>query len=352
MNFSRDFVVGIFVLIGLLILTAITISLRHWDLLSNRTTYYAQFKQVSKLDVGAAVLVSGIQVGQVADMEYQGGELPVLITMRIKREVVFYPSATVRVIPAQVIGDTTVNITPGQPVKGASEPIKPGSRIPGVEAPELGEVVTKVSDQMMLTMQGVSAILNDPQNQANFRKVIDNTAMLTEKMNRTFELINHDFKPVIDDLKRIAASLNNVLVDAQAMPSRVTSEIEKTGGSLRATAADYSESARTLTREINATSQHLQSTIEQAQKTIEANQKPLNDTLKEMGAATRELREILERLQGGQGTLGKLLTDPRPFEHLQQILSDISEKITGRQESLFPQMAPPAAPGSQEPAHP
>jgi len=352
MNRSRDFIVGIFVLIALLILTAITVSLRHWNLFSNRTTYYAQFKQVSKLDIGAVVLFSGLPVGQVTEMEYVGGEQPILITMRIKREVVFYASASVRVVPAQVIGDTTVNITPGEPVKGAAEPLKPGSRIPGVEAPEFGEVVTKVSDQMMLTMQGVSAILNDPQNQANFRKVIDNTAMLTEKMNRTFDLINHDFKPVLDDLKRIAASLNKVLVDAQTMPSRVTSEIEKTGASLRATATDYSESARTLTREINATSQHLQSTIEQAQKTIKANQKPLNDTLTEIGTTTRELREILDRLQRGQGTLGKLLTDPRPFDQLQQILTGIAEKLTGRGESLYPRIAPPPPPASQEPAHP
>ena len=58
MTFSKDFLVGIFVIIAFILIAATTVFLRHWDPLSRQHTFYANFSQVQKLDVGAPVLVS------------------------------------------------------------------------------------------------------------------------------------------------------------------------------------------------------------------------------------------------------------------------------------------------------
>lgn len=348
MTLSRDFIIGLFVIVALAILTVVTVSLRHWDFFSRRSTYYAIFEQVKRLDVGAPVLVSGVQVGQVTDLEYIGPPKPVRVTMRIKKDVRFFSNAEVRVIPAQVIGDTTVNIDAGTPGPKSQE-LHSGDTIVGVESPGLEERFETLSSEMIDAIQGVSTILNDPQNQASFKKTIANTAVLTGKMNETFSIINSEIKPLVTDLKNTAANLNEFLQDAKNLTQSASGNISATGESFRKTSAEYDKAAQTLTREIQDVSKRLQSAIGKLDNTVSANQEPLGETLKQLGAASRSLNEILMQIKKGEGTLGKLIQDPRPFEQFQQILQGISSTLTGRHESIFPVEKPANGPQPSPP---
>lgn len=342
MSSSRDFTVGLFVIAAFIIMVIVTIFLRHWDFLSNRVIYYGIFKEVSRLDVGAPVLVAGVKVGQVTAMEYIGPPRPVRIAMRIDKNVHLFSNAVVRVTPAQVIGDTTVNIDAGS---SDHKELTPGSTLFGQNPPQLEETIARVSDEMVQALEGVSAILNDPKNKESIKQIMANTASITDK-------VNTEFMPFIGDLKKNSALLHDLLVQLQQQVTKVSGEITKTSSSFRATSGDYSEAAKTLTRNIDASARRLEATIDELQKAVRTNEKPLGETLRQINQAAQQLSDVLGRIKKGQGTLGKLINDPRPFDQLQQVLSGISQTLTGHRESAFPvdKSAGDANP-TPEPAH-
>lgn len=346
MHVSRNFVVGFFVAAGLALFVVATIFLKHWDPLSQRHSYYALFRQVKRLENGAQVLVSGVKVGEVTAIEYIGGERPVRITMRIERDVNLYSNAEVQVVPAQVIGDTTVNIK-----AGAQEPgtrlLAPGAVLVGAEAPELEDIVGRVSEEMVSALKGAGAILNDPDNQASFKQTMANTASLTEKMNRTFDIINQEITPLVADLRRTTEHITSFMHTAEQLSMQVTDDVSQTGAAFRDAAEEYRRAAGTLSKEIEAVSQKIQMTVGELQKTINEDQQPLHETLTQLGAASRALTQILNQINQGEGTLGKLIQDPTPFNQLKQILSGLSNRLTGQRESIFPLEKP--APTDKDP---
>lgn len=344
MTTSREFMVGLFTIIALASLTLVTASLREWEFLSQRYTYYATFNRVKKLDVGAPVLVYGVQRGQVGKIEYvsDNPERPVLVTMRIDRDVLLYGNAQVQVSLAGVIGDTSINIDAGSLDKDHKR-LPPGSVIDGIETIEIEALVDVFSQRSMVLMDAMIELLSDPENKANIKRLISNTANATEKLDvtletidKTFNLINDEFKPLISELNRTSENLNQLLKEAKTSTITFTNQVQETGQSLKGSIEDFDATVRDLHEDYQGVAQRLDVVLQELDLALGENRPTLTKASGELLDSLQQLNAILTRINEGGGTLGALVNDPRPFKDLQELLSVLNRILIGGEEAAFP----------------
>ena len=140
-KYSKETVVGFFVVVGLLCIIYMTVKLGKLDLFSeNRYTLYADFTKVTGLRVGNPVDIMGLEVGRVASLSMDQKKGAAVVGMTIDKGVKIYDDAIASIKTEGLIGDRYVEIDPG----GAGELLKPGGRILETEPPvDIQELIGK-----------------------------------------------------------------------------------------------------------------------------------------------------------------------------------------------------------------
>lgn len=122
--------VGVFVIIGVLALSYLSIRLGRVELLGERGYFVtADFPSVGGLRPGSTVEIAGVEVGRVEAItlaDYQAR-----VTMRIRRGVKLQEDSIASIKTKGLIGEKYVRINPG----GSDQLIPPNGRIREVEAP-------------------------------------------------------------------------------------------------------------------------------------------------------------------------------------------------------------------------
>lgn len=132
MNRARiEILAGLFVLLGLVVVTYLAISLGGLKL-SKPETYElrARFSNVSGLNVGSAVRIAGVPVGEVTAIELDRVQMVAIITMRLPADIELDDDTIAAVRTNGLIGDKSVLLRPG----GSGVPLAPGDLIVDTES--------------------------------------------------------------------------------------------------------------------------------------------------------------------------------------------------------------------------
>jgi len=131
-KFSKETIVGIFVVIGIICVVYMTVSLGKLNLFNN--DYYtlkARFNTVSGLRAGNYVAALGINIGSVKSFELDQERQMAVVTMNIRKDVVIYDDAMASIRTEGLIGDKFISIDLG----GAGDALKEGDFIIDTESP-------------------------------------------------------------------------------------------------------------------------------------------------------------------------------------------------------------------------
>ncbi len=136
-----EFLVGIFLLIGMISLAYLSLSLGEVTLLG-KSKYYqvsAVFSSVAGLKKDAIVSMAGVEIGRVVGISLTKDK-EALVKMRIVRDVKLEEDSIASIKTMGIIGDKYVMISPG----ASDEIIPPGGRIRETEPPlDLEELIGK-----------------------------------------------------------------------------------------------------------------------------------------------------------------------------------------------------------------
>ncbi|MBU1397465.1 MAG: outer membrane lipid asymmetry maintenance protein MlaD [Proteobacteria bacterium] len=132
--------VGIFVLLGLICVSYLTIKLGKMELIGdNNYPVYARFQSVSGLKQGAHVEIAGVKVGTIESISLDKDK-KAIVKMKIEKGLVLTDDVIASVKTAGIIGDKYIKISPG----GSDIILKPGEMITETEsALDLEELVSK-----------------------------------------------------------------------------------------------------------------------------------------------------------------------------------------------------------------
>jgi len=124
-----EFMVGIFVLLGIGAMVYLSATLGELDILiGDGYPVKAEFNNTSGLKAGAVVEVSGVEVGKVESIELN--DYQSLVTMRIMGDVELPEDSIASIRTHGIIGEKFVKLSPG----GSAEMLAPGDLIIDTES--------------------------------------------------------------------------------------------------------------------------------------------------------------------------------------------------------------------------
>lgn len=140
-KYSKETVVGIFVVIGLMCIAYMTVKLGNVGFLGDNTyTLYAKFDKVTGLKVGNAINMLGLEIGRVDSFTMDQENLKAIAELKINKGIQVYDDAIASIKTEGLIGDKFISIDPG----GSGDLLKDGDTITDTESPtDIMELVSK-----------------------------------------------------------------------------------------------------------------------------------------------------------------------------------------------------------------
>jgi phospholipid/cholesterol/gamma-HCH transport system substrate-binding protein len=138
-NAKLEFIVGVFVLVGIVCLGYLSIKLGKLELIGgNVYEVVAQFNTASGLKSGSAVEIAGVEVGRVRAITLN--EDRAAVTLAVDDRVKLYTDTIASIKTRGIIGEKFLALSPG----GGGDPLKPGDTIRDTESGlDLEELVSQ-----------------------------------------------------------------------------------------------------------------------------------------------------------------------------------------------------------------
>jgi phospholipid/cholesterol/gamma-HCH transport system substrate-binding protein len=138
-NTKLEFIVGVFVLVGIVCLGYLSIKLGKLELIGgNVYEVVAQFNTASGLKTGSAVEIAGVEVGRVRAITLR--EDRAAVSLAVDNKVKLYTDTIASIKTRGIIGEKFLALSPG----GGGDPLKPGDTIRDTESGlDLEELVSQ-----------------------------------------------------------------------------------------------------------------------------------------------------------------------------------------------------------------
>ena len=130
MTFAKESIVGVFVVLGLICVSYLTIKLGRMEVFdSSGYTVTARFSSVTGLRMGASVEIAGVAVGRVTSIRLDPETFMADVDLRINDGVSLSDDVMASVKTSGLIGDKYISIAPG----GSDTLLKNGDTITDTE---------------------------------------------------------------------------------------------------------------------------------------------------------------------------------------------------------------------------
>ena len=274
---------GLLVLVGFIVFTGFMFWLTGRSLVSKAIAVHVVFKDVSGLKEGDPVRVSGVKKGRVGPVRLQRvGH--VTVTLELDPEVRPHKDARATVASADFLGAKYVDYDPGvnDTVLAATESIQ------GLTEEQFADVAQGAARSAQELISNVNKGLNPGQ----LAEDIHNTLIATQRgMNALTQATNgpaiQQTQATLQALERVMTRLDTLLGNAN---------VARSGNRLDTLSANLTQLTRSLSD------------------------------------ATGSLKGLLDKMDKGEGTLGKMATDTLLYKNLNATLKSLSELLTDLKE--------------------
>ena len=274
MKLSREIKTAILI-IGCIIIFIFGFNyLKGTSLLSNEKTIHALYDEVEGLVVGANVTIRGLNVGKVKIIDFNDDFAKIKVTFSIRDDLNFSKKSVAQLYEAGLIGGKAIAIIPKY---DTSNIIKNGDILFSEIKPGLTELVNQqiapLQDKIegLLTsadslFAGISNVMNY-ETQNNLKMTLEGLASTIENVN----ILSSNINGILNaNEKELKSTINNL--------SKISGNLNKITDSLK--------------------------------------QMPLSSTVKNFEDTSLHLKEIIERLNSGEGSAGMILNDNKLYDNL------------------------------------
>jgi len=290
MNKSRlEWKVGLFVFIGMVLIAALLLQFSK-GVTFFRPTYdiYLRAPSVAGLKTSASVLMSGVQVGTVSDIQLTPDGRAVTITLKILSRYTIHKDARFVIDTAGVLGDEYVAIVPTE------------NKLPAFKNGDTAQAEAPFNlQEFTRSASGFIARVDDTIKKLN-ESLDDVTAILLNPQTLT-------------NLSMTAANLRHV-------SDRALVTVEDINATLATNGPALSESASNLV----LFSKQLNQFARQLNDIAATNREDINLTVKNVEASSESLKALAADLQQGKGLAGSLLKNPELAARASEIANNLS----------------------------
>jgi phospholipid/cholesterol/gamma-HCH transport system substrate-binding protein len=252
----------------------------------------SMFTDVNGITAGSKVKMAGVDIGEVQAVQLQPNGTAVL-KFTVRRNVALPADVTAQITTNGLIGDRFVSLVPGPAgAQGQGGALPEGVKMiqsSGIaDTQAMGANFAKVADDLSAMTTTLRQVLGTPENAEKMQQIIDGFASLSGNLNGNGNLMK--------DLERTAANFAKISEDIAQGKGSLGQMISGNGGG------------------------------------------GAMGSLADLGAAAKEIKEVMAKINNGNGTLGKLVNDPETAEKLNGALDSFGE-LSNRIEQIRTELA-------------
>ncbi|MBS1647231.1 MAG: MCE family protein [Bacteroidetes bacterium] len=307
MNFSKETKTGIVVVVAIFIVIYGFNFLSGIDLFKKSNTIYAVYSKTDGLMEANPVLINGVKVGQVQKtnlMQYQG-EYKVLVTMILSNKKLQIPKGSVaKLISSDLLGSKAIDI---KILPNSNDFIHDEDTLKGDVEDDLKTSVDKrltplqkkaesLISSIDSVMQVVQAVLNE-----NVRK---NLIASFDNLHNSLISLQHASSSLDGIMSGEKATIAQILRKVESLASN----LEKNNGKITNILSNFSTLSDSLAKA------NIKNTIEHANMAI------------------AQANTMLENINSGKGTLGKLIKNDSIYNNLNRASDDLDKLLVDLKE--------------------
>jgi len=308
-NFSAEAKVGVFVVIGLMILGYM--SMKVGTLSFSRDKGYdieVMFDSATGLAKDVTVEVAGVEIGRVKHIGLKNGKA--LVMLHMNPDMVIHKDAKAIIRTRGILGDKYVEIIPGSD----TAPLIPaGGRIthtlPVTDMDMLMNTLGAVAKDIKALTNSFSNVIGNEKGEANLIVIIDNLKEMVVALNQTIQTNQEDIGKIVTNLTAFSGTLKDVGDRNKEDIGTIIKSAKSVLGNMESLVADLSD----ITEKINQGKGSIGRLIND------------DDAITNLNHTLASLKEITEKIKNGEGTLGQLIVEDDAIQDLNKTLASLGD---------------------------
>jgi phospholipid/cholesterol/gamma-HCH transport system substrate-binding protein len=224
LRLSKEIKAAFFVLSTILLFIFGFNYLKGSSILDKQKTIYAVYDEVDGLLVGANVMINGLSIGNVTELDFLPNSTKIIVTLKVKDKLNFSSKSTASIYETGVLGGLAISI---EPLFERESIVKTGDTLMSSVRPGLTELINRqiepLSRQLQSTITSVDSIFTGASNVLNRQtqeEIKESISVLTSAINaiknssviieETLTSKNTQINNTIDNFEKISSNLSNV----------------------------------------------------------------------------------------------------------------------------------------------
>lgn len=290
-NFSKEFKVGLLVVVAGAMLYLGFNFLKGRDFFSSDNTFYTFYDDVDGLTVSNQVIINGYAVGRVDGIELlteQGNKL--LVTLKVKKEIDVKEGSQPMLADGGLLGGKQINL-----VLGKGKVLESGDTLKGGIELGLTDMIAKKATPLA--------------------ENIDSTALVLKNMLVKYEAMSGNIGEILENTKMTTASINGILTDNRQQLKNITANLAALTASLKDTEAQF----KPIIAKLNDFANSL-------------NELEVGEISKKSNELLAELNKTTQAINNADGSLGKLIHSDSLYQQLNYTVSDLDRLLIDLRE--------------------
>ena len=291
MRLSKETKAAFFVLTTILLFIFGFNFLKGSSLLDRQKTIYAVYDEVDGLLVGANVMINGLSIGNVTELDFLPNSTKILVTLKVKDKLNFSSKSTASIYETGVLGGLAISI---EPVFEREFIVKTGDTLNSSVRPGLTELINRqiepLSRQLQSTITSVDSIFTGASNVLN---------------RQTQE----EIKESINVLTSAIKAINNSSIIIEETLTAKSSQINNTIDNFEKISSNLSEVS------------------------YELNSFGLSDLLSNLEVSVDDISSVVNKLDSNNSTIGKLINEDEVYNNLNSSIESLNNLITDIKEN-------------------
>jgi len=284
-KYSKEVKTALLAIIAVILLIFGYSFLKGKNLLESSKTFYAVYADVEGLSVSSPVTINGLKVGSVTEIDFLNTSGLLLVTFTIDKEFPFSKNSIAQLYGGGLIGGKSVAILPEYEPGAIAES---GDTLPSNIEEGLLELVnnrlTPLQEKVEQAVESADSLIN------SLNKVLNPDTR--HNIKTSFE----DLSITIASLKSSAQTINGVLDENSGKLDRTFTNLDEMSANLNS----FSDTLATVN---------------------------LNDIIRDMEKVVADLESTTDKINNGDGTLGKMMNDPSIYNNLDRATKQLEELL-------------------------
>lgn len=337
--------VGALVLLALAIFGLFIVIIGGVKLPGQTARIFIDYESAAGIKPGAGVRLSGIEIGSVKSVSYEGGfydealgrPVYVRVTAAVdaSRLDLIKQDADFAIAAQGILGDPGIEITS---FLSDAPSLESGDIVRGTDPPSLSRVFQTVSD----SLDGLKILidrLNEIEGAGTPIKIdefVNNIGSLAGSLDERIRENSDEIDSIFEDVAGILDENRDKLPPIFDNVEGLTAEFEQLGASLnyglgrgqslRSILGNVDTTMETVARDIDPIMDSAKGALEQADGILEENREGIKRTVDNLASVTDDVDSITAKIQSGEGTIGRLLADEEIFEDVREFIRELKRR--------------------------